>query len=146
MINKFKQFIKESKEEIIFVGPKDYYDTYCIEAYQSDVLTGRVIFSISDDEIPYHEVMSVKKEYRGSQYKIALKLKLLAILINKRSRYYTKDLSKSGLVFIKKYEDDGIWKLSEYEKGKLITLTEKGKELSIKYGKELLNINIKYID
>jgi hypothetical protein len=146
MINKFKQFIKESKEEIIFVGPKDYYDTYCIEAYQSDLLAGRVIFSISDDEIPYHEVMSVKKEYRGSQYKIALKLKLLAILINKRSRYYTKDLSKSGLAFIKKYEDDGIWKLSEYEKGKLITLTEKGKELSIKYGKELLNINIKYID
>jgi hypothetical protein len=146
MINKFKEFIKESKEEIIYAGPKEYYDTYCIEAYQSDVLAGRVIFSISDDEIPYHEVMSVKKEYRGSQYKIALKLKLLAILINKRSRYYTKDLSKSGLAFIEKYEGDGIWKLSEYQKGKLITLTEKGKELSIKYGKELLNINIKYID
>jgi len=145
MINKFKEFIKESKEEITYVGPKDYYDVFCIEAYHSDELAGRVIFNISDDEVPYHEVMSVKKEFRGSQYKIALKLKLLAILVNKKSRYYTKDLSRSGLAFIEKYENDGIWKLSEYEMGKLITLTEKGKELSIKYGKELLNINIEYM-
>jgi len=144
-------FIKEYNEfnqkenDIEYEGPKDHFDHKCIEAFHNGEMVGRVQFKISNDDPPYHEVMVVNKNYRGDEYKIALKLKLLAILCNKKSYYYTKDLTPKGELFIKKYEKRGIWKLDEnYERGKLIQLTEKGKNLSIEYGKELLGLDYEF--
>jgi hypothetical protein len=54
-------------------------------------------------------------------------------------------LTPEGLPFIKKYEKRGIWKLDEnYKKGKLIQLKEKGKNLAIEYGKELLGLDYEF--
>jgi hypothetical protein len=142
----FLKEYNEFEEEVIeYKGPSDYYDKHSIESYHNNKMVGQVIFLISDDDPPYHEVMKVKKEYRGDKHKIALKLKLLAILYNKKSYYYTKDLTPEGLPFIKKYEKRGIWKLDEnYKKGKLIQLKEKGKNLAIEYGKELLGLDYEF--
>jgi predicted transcriptional regulator len=143
-IKEYKEF---NEEDVIieYKGPIVYHNQHCIEAFHNDKMVGQVIFKISDDDPPYHEVVIVNQKYRGQKYEIAFKLKLLAILYNKKSYYYTKDLTPKGRPFVEKYVSRGIWKLDEdYEKGKLISLTEKGKKLAVKYGKELLNIDFEF--
>lgn len=151
MIKTFKKYNESIEDEITYNGPIDYYDVSCIEALYNGKRVGFVEFVYDKTQkVPYHELTHVKDGFRGKEFgNIGFKLKMMGIGVNEKTRYYTKDLSASGRGFVERYERLGYWNLSDYivngeKKGEMITITKKGEEISKKYCKDYLGIDINF--
>lgn len=122
-----------------FVGPRDYFDLMEIAALDNDKVIGYSHYIGIDYESWLSDLLYIKKEYRTDEYpKLALILRLLSHAVTKRIIAKSKDYSKSGIGFMKKYEKLGYWIFDE--DNKKATLTNKGKKEAEYYAKKYMNI------